>query len=40
MYIYLHIHTNSPVNAKVRPPHAWSGDSQGQETLLAPSADK
>ena len=24
----------------VRLPYPWSGDSQGQETLLAPSADK
>ena len=24
----------------VRLPHPWSGDSQGQETFLAPSADK
>ena len=34
------IYTNLPVNAIVRPHHPWSGDSQGQETLLAPSADK
>ena len=33
-------YTNLPVNAIVRLPHPWSGDSQGQETFLAPSADK
>ena len=36
MYIY----TNLPVNIIVRLPHPRSGDSQGQETFLAPSADK
>ena len=36
MYIY----TNLPVNAIVRLPHPRSGDSQGQETFLALSADK
>ena len=40
IYIYIHIHTKLPVNAIVRPPHAWSRDSQGQETFLAHSADK
>ena len=35
-----HIYTNLPVNAIVRLPHPRSGDSQGQETFLAPSADK
>ena len=40
-YIYiLHTYTNLPVNAIVRLPHPRSGDSQGQETFLAPSADK
>ena len=34
MYIYI------PVNVIVRLPHPRSGDSQGQETFLAPSADK
>ena len=34
------IYTNLPVNAIVRLPHPQSGDSQGQETFLAPSADK
>ena len=33
-------YTNLPVNAIVRLPNSWSGDSQGQETILAPSADK
>ena len=36
MYIY----TNLPVNVIVRLPHPRSGDSQGQETFLALSADK
>ena len=36
MYIY----TNLPVNAIVRLPHPQGGDSQGQETFLAPSAEK
>ena len=34
------IYTNLPVDAIVRLPHPWSRDSQGQETFLAPSADK
>ena len=34
------IYTNLPVNAIVRLPHPPSGDSQGQETFLAASADK
>ena len=38
--IHIHIHTNLPVNATVRLPHHWNGDSQGQETFLASSADK
>ena len=38
--IYIHIYRNLPVNAIVRLPHPRSGDSQGQEKLLAPSADK
>ena len=33
------IYTNLPVNAIVRLPHPQSGDSQGQETFSAPSAD-
>ena len=40
IYIYIYIYTNLPVNAIVRLPHPWSGDSQGQETFLASSADK
>ena len=50
MYVYIYIidllifivyiYTNLPVNAIVRLPHPQSGDSQGQETFLAPSADK
>ena len=38
--IYIYIYTNLPVNAIVRLPHPPSGDSQGPETFLAPSADK
>ena len=34
------IHTNLPVDVIVRLPHLQSGDSQGQKTFLAPSADK
>ena len=34
------IYTNLAVNPIVRLPHPWCGDSQGQETFLAPSADK
>ena len=33
-------YTSLPVNVIVRLHHPWSGDSQGQETFLAPSADK
>ena len=40
IYIYIYIHTNLPVSDIVRLPHPKSGDSQGQETFLAPSADK
>ena len=40
IYIYIYIYTNLPVNAIVKLPHLWSRDSQGQETFLAPSADK
>ena len=36
----IYMYTNLPVNATVRLPHPRSGDSQGQETFLAPSADK
>ena len=38
--VYIYIYTNLPVNATVRLPHPRSGDSQGQETFLEPSADK
>ena len=38
--IYVYIHTNLPVDVTVRLPHPRSGDSQGQEMFLAPSADK
>ena len=50
IYIYIYIYTpiiydiyanaNLPVNAIARLPHPRTGDSQGQETFLAPSADK
>ena len=39
-YMYIHIYGNLPVNVIVRLPHPRSGDSQDQETFLAPSADK
>ena len=39
IYIYVYIYRNLPVNAIVRLPHPPSGDSQGQETFLAPSAE-
>ena len=35
-----YIYTNVLVNAIVRVPHAWSGDSQDQKTFLETSADK
>ena len=37
--MYIYIYTNLSVNTIVRLPHPRSGDSQGQETFLAPSAD-
>ena len=40
IYIYVYIHSNLPVDVIVKIPHPRSGDSQGQETFLAPSADK
>ena len=40
MYMHLHIYANVPVNVIVKLPHPRSGDTQGQETFLAPSADK
>ena len=42
IYIYIYcmcVYTNLPVNVIVRLPHPWSGDSQGQEMVLASSAD-
>ena len=33
--MYIYIYTNLSVNVIVRLPHHWSGDSQGQGTLLA-----
>ena len=38
--MYIHIYANLPVNVIVRLLHPGSGDSQGQETFLAPSANK
>ena len=40
VYIYIYIYTNLPVSDIVRLSHPQSGDSQGQETFLAPSSDK
>ena len=40
IYIYIYIYTNLPVSAIVRIPHPRSGDSYGQETFLATSADR
>ena len=40
VFLYIYIYTNLPVNVIVRLPHPPSGDSQAQETFLAPSADK
>ena len=34
-----YIHAKLPVNVIVRLPHPRRGDSQGRETILAPSAD-
>ena len=38
MYIYVYIFVY--IYAIVRLPYPWSGDIQGQEKFLAPSADK
>ena len=38
--IYMYIYIYLPVSDIVGLPHPRSGDSQGQETFLAPSADK
>ena len=40
IYIYIYIYINLQVNAIVTLPHPRSGDSQGQETFLAATADK
>ena len=42
LYSYVYIHANLPKcqNAIVRLSHSRSGDTQGQEMLLPPSADK
>ena len=39
-YMYIQAFANLRVNVIVRLPHPRSEDSQGQETFLAPSADK
>ena len=43
IYIYviyiIYLYTNLPVNAIVKLPHPWSGNIQGQEILLATTAD-
>ena len=38
--IYIYIYIYLPVKVIARLPHHRSGDSQGQETFLAPSADR
>ena len=38
--MYIHIYSNLPVNVIARLPNPRSGNSQGQEMFLAPSADK
>ena len=40
IYIYIYISTNLPLDVSFRLSHPRSGDSQGQETFLALSADK
>ena len=40
LFINIYIYINLPVNAIVRLLHPRSGDSQGQETFIALSADK
>ena len=41
VFVYIiYIYTNLPVDVIVRLLHLRSGDSQGQETFLAPSTDK
>ena len=34
------MHANLPGNAIVRLPHPWRGNSQRQQTFLAPTADE
>ena len=40
IYMYIYIYTHTHYIQTDRLPHPWSGDSQGQERFLAPSADK
>ena len=40
IYIYIYMYIYICKLTKVRLPHRRSGDSQGHETFLAPSADK
>ena len=40
IHIYIYIYAHLPRNDVVRLPHPRSGDRQGQETFLAPSADQ
>ena len=40
IYIYIYIYIYKFTSGCHRLPHPRSGDSQGQETCLAPSADK
>ena len=40
LYICIYIYTHTHYIQTDRLPHLWSGDSQGQERFLAPSADK
>ena len=39
-YMYIHVYGNLPVNVIARLLHPRSGDSQSQETFLAPTGDK
>ena len=39
LFLYSYIYINLPVSDIVRQPHPRSGDSQGQETFLAPSVN-
>ena len=39
-YMYVRIYAYLPVNVIVKLLYLWSGDSQGQETFLALSAEK